>query len=209
MGRIQGREVGALFPAKGPVRILLLGEAPGPLGADQSGLPFWGDRAGRLVYRALEAAGMAEVPPGAWEAWDGARFAACGLRPVLRGAALGNAFPRCPTDNGETFRAPKDRELRDPSNLARLGADLALAAGRCPGRLQVIGLGRRAAWVLDQLPGPPPFDLAVLPHPSAQGLLQAAPDKGRGLRLADLQEAWVQRLQELLMALPSPVLNKN
>lgn len=202
MGRIQGREVGTLFPAEGPVRALLLGEAPGPLGADQSGVPFWGDRAGRLVYQALHAVGMAEVPAEAWGTWDGGRFAAAGLRPVLRGVALGNAFPRCPTDNGETFRAPKDRELRDPANLARLGADLASAAGRCPGRLQVIGLGRRSAWVLDQLQGAPSFDRIVLPHPSAQGLLQAAPDRGRGLRLADLQEAWGHRLQALLA--PSP-----
>ena len=198
MGRIQGRRVEALFPPEGPVHVLLMGEAPGPLGADQSGLPFWGDRAGQLVYRALESAGMAEVPAAAWEHWDGGRFAASGLRPLLRGAVLGNAFPACPTDDGERFRAPKDRELRDPANLARLGADLAKAAARCPGRLRIIGLGRRAAWVLDQLMDAPPYDLVVLPHPSAQGLLQAAPEKGRGLKLQDLQDAWVENLKILL-----------
>jgi hypothetical protein len=176
-----------------------MGEAPGPLGADQSGLPFWGDRAGQLVYRALESAGMAEVPAAAWERWDGGRFAATGLRPLLRGAVLGNAFPACPTDDGERFRAPKDRELRDPANLARLSADLVQAAARCPDRLSLIGLGRRAAWVLDQLTDAPPYDLMVLPHPSAQGLLQAAPGKGRGLRLQDLQDAWVESLKILLL----------
>lgn len=198
MGRIQGRRVEALFPAEGPILVLLMGEAPGPLGADQSGLPFWGDRAGQLVYRALERAGMAEVPVPAWEDWDGGRFAAAGLRPTLRGAVLGNAFPSCPTDDGQKFRAPKDRELRDPANLARLGADLAKAAARCPGRLRIIGLGRRAAWVLDQLTDAPPYDLVVLPHPSAQGLLQAAPGKGRGLKLQDLQDAWVDGLTNIL-----------
>ncbi|HET6329778.1 MAG TPA: uracil-DNA glycosylase family protein [Holophagaceae bacterium] len=198
MGRIQGRRVEALFPVEGPVHVLLMGEAPGPLGADQSGLPFWGDRAGQLVYRALEGAGLAEVPAAAWEGWDGSRFAATGLRPTLRGAVLGNAFPRCPTDDGEKFRAPKDRELRDPANLARLGADLAKAAALCPGHLRIVGLGRRAAWVLDQLPDAPPYKLIVLPHPSAQGLLQAAPGKGRGLKLQDLQDAWVDDLSSIL-----------
>lgn len=202
MGRIQGRQVEALFPEAGPVHVLLMGEAPGPLGADQSGLPFWGDRAGQLVYRALEDAGMAEVPAAAWEDWSGSRFAALGLRPWLRGAALGNAFPRCPTDDGEKFRAPKDRELRDPANLARLGADLRQAASRCPGRLPILGLGRRAAWVLDQVTDAPPFDLVILPHPSAQGLLQAAPGKGRGLRLQDLQDEWIDNLKRFLRRHP-------
>ena len=208
MGRIQGRRVEALFPEEGPIHVLLLGEAPGPLGADQSGIPFWGDRAGQLVYRALEQAGMAEIPPATWEKWDGGRFATLGLRPSLHGAALGNAFPCCPTDNGQTFRAPKDRELRDPANLARLGANLAEAASRCPGLLRVIGLGRRAAWVLDHVENAPPYELVVLPHPSAQGLLQAAPEKGRGLKLHDLQDKWVEQLKALLRA-KSTVLNKN
>ncbi len=208
MGRIQGRDIEALFPEKGPVRVLLMGEAPGPLGADQSGYPFWGDRAGQLVYRALESVGMAAVPVVAWEQWDGRHFSAQGLRPHLHGAALGNAFPRCPTDDGERFRAPKDKELRDPTNLTRLTAELKHAAARCPDRLRIIGLGRRAAWVLDQLADAPPYDLVVLPHPSAQGLLQAAPGKGRGLRLQDLQEAWVKQLTAALMPSPS-ALNKN
>ena len=198
MGRIRGTKVVARFPGQGPVRVFLMGEAPGPLGADQSGIPFWGDRAGLLVYRALAVAGLAEVPEAAWEIWSGAKLRAAGLEPALRGAALGNAFPACPTEDGERFRAPKDAELRDPANLARLGAELAEAARRCPGTLKVIGLGRRAAWVLDRLPAPP-FELEVLPHPSAQGLLQAAPDKGRGLRLADLQAAWINQLKSTLL----------
>lgn len=198
MGRILGTEVAPLFPAEGPIRIFLMGEAPGPRGADQSGLPFWGDKAGWIVYRALEAAGMAEVPPEAWEHWDGIRFRELGLRPRLRGAVLGNAFPRCPTADGHSFRAPSDRELREPGNLARIGAELRAAAARCPGRLRFIGLGRRAAWVLEQLPDRPPLEVEILPHPSAQGLLQAAPGKGKGLKLADLEAAWEARLGSLL-----------
>lgn len=198
MARIFQTPVAPLFPFEGSVRVMLFGEAPGPLGADKSGLPFWGDRAGLPVYRALEAAGLAIVPPGAYEDWDGARLKAAGLAPVLRGIALSNAFPRCPTRDGQTFKAPSDRELASPENLARIGQELSMAASKAEGTLRVIALGKRAEWLFRRLEGAPPFELATLPHPSAQGLLQAAPGKGKGMRLADLQKAWEERLQELL-----------
>lgn len=198
MPRIFQTHVPALFPSEGPVRIFLMGEAPGPRGADQSGIPFWGDRAGLPVYRALADRGLAEVPPGAWEDWDGARLKGRALAPVLRGVALGNAYPCCPTRDGHSFQAPTDRELRDPENLARLGQELGAAQARCPGILRVVTFGRRAAWIVARLEGLAALDLHALPHPSAQGLLQAAPDKGRGLRLADLQAAWEANLRALL-----------
>ena len=52
---------------------------------------------------------------------------------MLQGAALSNAYPVCPTRDGQSFRAPTDRELRSPGNLARLRGELDAAAGRCPG----------------------------------------------------------------------------
>ena len=42
------------FPTAGSVSALIYGEAPGPNGADKSGIPFFGDRAGRPLYEALE-----------------------------------------------------------------------------------------------------------------------------------------------------------
>lgn len=202
MPRILGQPVPALFPATGPVRMVLLGEAPGPRGADQSGIPFWGDGAGLAVYRALAAAGLAEVPEAAWDDWDGARLRARGLAPVLRGVALSNSWPACPTNDGERFRAPSDRELRSPANLARLADELARAAGPRTTPLRVVAFGTRPRWILERLPsltaGVPPFELHPLPHPSAQGLLQAAPNKGKGLRLDDLRAAWEDRLRDLL-----------
>ncbi|WP_316415876.1 uracil-DNA glycosylase family protein [Mesoterricola silvestris] len=177
---------------------MLFGEAPGPRGADQSGIPFWGDRAGTCVYRALEAAGLARVPAGAFQDWDGARFRAEGLAPVLRGVALSNAFPVCPTRDFQTFRAPTDKELLAPDNLDRLRGELREAAGRCPGRLRVIAMGRRAQWVFARIDGAPDIHLDVLPHPSSQGLLQAAPGKGKGLKLEDLRREWEARLAALL-----------
>ncbi len=177
---------------------MLFGEAPGPRGADQSGLPFWGDGAGITVYRALAATGRAEVPAAAWEDWDGARFKALGLAPRLTGTALSNAYPACPTKDGEHFHAPSNKDLLAPANLARLAAELARAATSQAGPLRVIAFGKRAEWVLSRLEGAPPFELHALPHPSAQGLLQAAPGKGKGLRLEDLRAAWEARLRALL-----------
>ncbi len=196
-GRILRTHVSTLFPTEGEVEVVLLGEAPGPLGADQSGLPFWGDRAGRIVYRALVATHRATVPSAAWETWDGSRFKAMGLKPSLHGVALGNAFPHCPTDDGDHFRAPKDKELFSKENLARLRADLLKAsAGRA---IRVITLGKRALVLKEKVGEDLPLSWFGLPHPSAQGLLQAAPDKGRGMKLSDLQAAWEKELEGLLL----------
>lgn len=200
MPRIHGHAIPALFPESGPASVMLFGEAPGPRGADQSGIPFWGDGAGITVYRALAATGRAQVPEAAWEDWDGARFKALGLAPRLRGTALSNAYPACPTKDGEHFHSPSNRDLLDPANLARLSAELARAASGLTAPLRVIAFGKRAEWVLGRLPDAPAFDLHALPHPSAQGLLQGAPNRGKGLRLADLRAAWQEHLQTLLKA---------
>lgn len=198
MSRIHGHPVPALFPESGPVSVMLFGEAPGPRGADQSGIPFWGDGAGITVYRVLAQTGRAEVPEAAWADWDGARFKALGLAPRLHRTALSNAFPACPTKDGEHFHAPSNRDLLAPANLARLTAELHRAAIGRAEPLRVIAFGKRAEWVLGRLPGTPPMDLQALPHPSAQGLLQGAPNKGKGLKLEDLRLAWQERLRGLL-----------
>jgi len=198
MPRIHGLPVPALFPATGPISVMIFGEAPGPRGADQSGIPFWGDGAGITVYRALAATGRAEVPEAAWADWDGARFKALGLVPRLDGTALSNAFSACPTKDGEHFHAPSNRDLLAPANLARLSAELGRAAAGRTSPLRVIAFGKRAEWVLTRLPEAPAFDLHALPHPSAQGLLQGAPGKGKGLKLEDLRAAWQAQFCGLL-----------
>jgi hypothetical protein len=198
MARIQGRPVPALFPESGPVSVMLFGEAPGPRGADQSGIPFWGDGAGITVFRALAATGRAEVPEAAWADWDGARFKTLPLVPRLQGTALSNAYPACPTKDGEHFHAPSDRQLLDPANLARLAGELGRAAQGSESPLRVIAFGKRAQWVLSRLSAAPAFDLHALPHPSAQGLLQGAPGRGKGLKLEALRSQWETSLVALL-----------
>jgi hypothetical protein len=196
--RILGQPVAPCFPADGPVRVLLVGEAPGPRGADKSGVPFWGDRAGAPLYRALAAAGACVLPAAVQAlAWDGAVFAAHGLVPVLQGVALGNAFDRCPSDDGRRFRAPSRAELESVANRARLAADLDRAAER--GLRDVIAMGRVAARLVARVHADEPerwpgVSWRVVPHPSAQGLLSAAPERGRGARLAELAAAWEVQL---------------
>jgi hypothetical protein len=200
--RITGRAIPARFPEAGPVRVVCLGEAPGPRGADKSGVPFFGDRAGAPLYRALETVGACVLPEGAWRLpWDGAAFAAAGLAPVMHGVALDNAFDRCPSDDGRRFRAPSRAELESDANTARLADTLDRAFAR--GLRRVIALGRVAAREAERLLARHPARwpgvvLARVVHPSAQGLLSTAPDRGRGARLADLAARWEAELVALL-----------
>lgn len=200
--RISGRVVPAHLPEQGPVRVLCIGEAPGPRGADKSGVPFFGDRAGLPLYRALVEAdacvlpAMVETLP-----WDGSVFAEHGLQPTLREVAVGNAFPSCPTNDGVRFRAPTRTELEAPENQQRLMRDLDTVSAR--GLVLVLTLGRVATRTMEALFAQhagrwPEAVVHAVPHPSAQGLLSAAPDRGRGARLADLAEAWQSQVAALV-----------
>ena len=206
--RIASRDVPPLIPVDGAIRALIMGEAPGPRGADQSGVPFLGDRAGRLVYRALRGAECVTWPDFETTlSWDGQQFLAAAVHPAIHGVMLTNAFPRCPTSDGHRFRAPTRAELESSLNRRRLATELELAASR--GCRVAIGLGKVAAGVLDQAGRPvmAGTEFIALPHPSAQGLLQAAPQRGKGLSLSSLEEAWIDRLVAILdraRSTPSP-----
>ena len=206
--RIASRDVSPLLPTDGAIIALIMGEAPGPRGADQSGVPFLGDRAGRLVYRALRLADCVTWPDfEATLAWEGKQFRAAAVRPVIRHVMLTNAFARCPTSDGRRFRAPTRAELESPVNRRRLAAEFELAASQ--GCRVAIGLGKVAARVLAEAGRPilPHTVFITLPHPSAQGLLQAAPGKGKGFALATLESAWIDRLVTILVeagATPAP-----
>jgi hypothetical protein len=121
--------------------------------------------------------------------------------------ALGNAFDRCPTDDGATFRAPLRSELEGTSNLARLTRDITTLRTR--GLKGIVTLGRVATRTIDTMfkrTPMPEVARCALPHPSAQGLLSMAPDRGKGAKMADLQEAWMVRCQNAVVqaGFPSP-----
>ena len=179
-----------------PIRAVLVGEAPGPRGADQSGIPFFGDRAGKPLYAALAQAGVltwdGASPDGV--AWEGNALIAAGVRPRIANVMLTNAFDRCPTDDGRKFRAPSRQERESVENLARLRRDIEQAVAR--GADRVCCLGKVAAAVVTLLDLP--ITVHALPHPSAQGLLTSAPDRGKGAKMVDLEAAWVSKLAALL-----------
>lgn len=207
--RISGTAVPMHAPVDGPIFVVVFGEAPGPRGADQSGVPFFGDGAGKHLYRALVNASAAVLPPlVASLKWDGALFRANGLVPSMHGVALGNAYDRCPTDDGVKFRAPTRGELEGVENFARLTRDIDVA--RVRGLRGIVTLGKVAERTIDALAKH--TDLSALtrvavPHPSAQGLLSMAPNRGKGARLADLEDAWVVRCRAAFheAGLPEPM----
>jgi uracil-DNA glycosylase len=196
-GRISGAPVPPLLPIDptSPIRAVLVGEAPGPRGADQSGLPFFGDRAGKALYAALGQAGVLTwIGDPTAVAWDGAALRRAGVRPMVTQVLLTNAFDRCPTDDGAKFRAPTRAERESDANLARLRNDIALATSR--GADRICCLGKVAASVVMLLDTG--LTVHALPHPSAQGLLTSAPNRGKGARMADLEAAWTAHLAGLL-----------
>jgi hypothetical protein len=201
---IRGVVVGAAFPpGGGPVSVLLAGEAPGPQGCDQSGHPFVGDLAGLHLFRALVAAGRATFPPlppgAAPPVWDGAAMRDAGYLPTLHDTAVTNAYPACPTVDGFRFVAPTRAQVESPENLARLRGELAEARAR--GLRAVVALGRaadRAFGAVLGLRDDPALRYHALCHPSAQGLLTTAPNRGKGASITELEDRWVARLAEIL-----------
>jgi uracil-DNA glycosylase len=203
-GRILGTRVPALFPVKGPVSALIYGEAPGPNGADKSRIPFFGDRAGRPLYEALEEEGRCRFTKSLdGVAWDGAALREAGVRPIVSDAALSNAYPVCPTDDGEHFRAPSKAEMRRPENVKRVRAELAKARRR--GLHTVIVLGRTADWLLGThlgLKDDPSIAYHQITHPSPLGLMGMAKRAGKGVRVSAMKEQWKKDFRRMVRSQP-------
>jgi hypothetical protein len=199
-GRILRSRVPPLFPARGPVSVLIFGEAPGPNGADKSLIPFFGDRAGKPVYEALvdeERCRFSKSIEGV--RWDGAALIAAGVRPTLTDTALSNAYNACPTDDGEHFRAPTKDELRSDENVRRVRAELAKARRR--GLRTVIVLGRTADWLLGTHLGLRDDEALAyhqITHPSPLGLMGMAKRAGKGVRVSAMKDEWMRQFKRML-----------
>ena len=191
-GRILGTKVPARFPARGPVSVLIFGEAPGPNGADKSGIPFFGDRAGLPVYEVLADENRCRfTKPLDGIRWDGTSLRQAGVRPIFTNAAVSNAYPVCPTDDGHHFRAPTKKEMSSPENLRRLRAELSKARKR--GLKTVVVLGRTADWLLGThlgLRDDPDIAYYQITHPSPLGLMGMAKRAGKGTLVAAMKDQW-------------------
>ncbi len=199
--RIRGLPVLPLLPLLGPVHVLLVGEAPGPRGADKSGVPFFGDAAGRPLYDVLRHIGAISLQGVDGVAWDGAALHAAGVQPVAHGIALGNAYPCCPTDDGVTFRTPTRSELEGHENMQRLTIEVDALQRR--GLRGIVTMGRVATRTMDSVlayMSAPPLTRCAVVHPSAQGLLSMAPERGRGAKMLELRAQWQTQLHAALLS---------
>jgi uracil-DNA glycosylase len=180
--------------------VLIFGEAPGPNGADKSRIPFFGDRAGLPVYEALIAEERCRLSRSLEGVrWDGAALKAAGVRPTLIDTALSNAYPVCPTDDGEHFRAPTKAEMSSPANVRRVRAEIAKARGR--GLRTVIVLGRTADWLLGThlgLRDDGELTYHQITHPSPLGLMGMAKRAGKGVRVSAMKAEWTKRFRAML-----------
>jgi len=75
--------------SSGPVRLLVVGLAPGLKGANRTGRPFTGDYAGEILYPALIAHGFAAGTYAA-RADDGLRLSGCRITNAVRCVPPGN-----------------------------------------------------------------------------------------------------------------------
>lgn len=170
-----------LSRANGPhdAAIMLVGEAPGRLGAEQSGVPFTGDESGHRLDRLLEAAG--------WRRED---------------IFITNALLCNPQDERGNNRAPKSSELSncrhwlaeqmrfvDPTLVVTLGAVALRSLDRLePHNLTVSDAGSEPARWFGRW-------LAAAYHPGARAAIHRSTEKQLAdfVRLGD----WSRRMRIL------------
>lgn len=121
------------------VRLFLVGEAPGPRGANRTGFPFWGDDSGLDLYGLVEELGLLEAPLPRWK--RGADLS--GSQPPAGRYAITNACPQMPLAPEGGFCAPEPERLQQEA--ARLAEELKQLHPRA-----VLACGKAAAYTLAQ-----------------------------------------------------------
>lgn len=87
--------------------LLLVGEAPGPRGANRTGYPFWGDDAGLKLYGLIEELELLDEPFFPWTP----RASVTGSAPPAGRYAITNACTQMPVGNDGKFCAPTASRL--------------------------------------------------------------------------------------------------
>lgn len=100
------RAVSAFSSCRNP-SVLLVGEAPGPRGANRTGYPFWGDDAGLELYGLIGELGLLDEPFSPWI--PGAL--PVGASPPAGRYAITNACTQMPVGHDGKFCAPTASRL--------------------------------------------------------------------------------------------------
>lgn len=95
------------FSSCGHPSVLLVGEAPGPRGANRTGYPFWGDDAGIQLYGLIGELGLLDEPFSPWI--PGALLV--GESPPAGRYAITNACTQMPVGDDGKFCAPTASRL--------------------------------------------------------------------------------------------------
>ncbi|HCF56742.1 MAG TPA: hypothetical protein DFS52_01935 [Myxococcales bacterium] len=202
------------FPREPSPWLLVVGEAPGPRGADRTGYPFWGDDSGLEIYGLIASLGLLSEPFTPWKR----RADLTGTRPPLGRYCITNACPRMPLAEAGGFTAPEPARLK--SEAGRIAEEILELKPRV-----VLACGRAAVFTLacaaQELGGPVPGPLdgvsfsglrvfeamrALLDGEpwrvgSAAAFVTAHPARGnwrRGMAAGELHAQVVARLRERL-----------
>lgn len=142
----------AYFPREKRPELLIVGEAPGPRGADRTGYPFWGDDSGLELYGLVGALGLFDEPFVPWKR----RADLTGTRPPRGRYAITNACPQMPLAPDGGFCAPEPARLdREAVRILEELRELAPRAVLACGRAAAFALAR--ASVADGTPPPAPL----------------------------------------------------
>lgn len=117
--------------------VLLVGEAPGPRGANRTGYPFWGDDAGLKLYGLIGELGLLDEPFSPWI--PGASLV--GGTPPAGRYAITNACTQMPVGDDGKFCAPTASRLDDEAR--RLLEDIKALKPKA-----VLTCGKSAAYTL-------------------------------------------------------------
>jgi hypothetical protein len=186
LARILQTVVPPIFPSNGKINAIIYGEAPGPRGADKTGIPFFGDACGKLLYQTLYENGMLLIKPrqtenlravdevrwcnklveGLWVNWNNGETLRDMLKDFsfeLREVALSNSYDRCPTSDGEKFRKPFREELESDENKNRIRGEI----DQLDKGTRILALGCSAKAILTRLGY---NEIIYVPHPSQRNL---------------------------------------